>query len=221
MTKIEELLARIPPCARHIIDLPHGRFQSFPDLKPLGTFSAHVTMAPAEQKQWSIGGALPPNLFKPKSCPSGHGYGWTAEEALEAALIELECAQAEEMRPPILYHGTSKARFQKIMAEGALLCADVGVPVVCTSRSLKVAEYWASLAAQTDGREGRGDGTGVVLALDWSALDGAGFLLVNRSDPIWGDGECDWEEEVSCWSDIPDPRRFVIETRVYSKECLA
>jgi len=38
-------------------------------------------------------------------------------------------------------------------------------------------------------------------------LDGEGLLVLNYnlvpfSDPVWGDGECDWENEIECWDDI-------------------
>ena len=35
-----------------------------------------------------------------------------------------------------------------------------------------------------------------------SALETGGHWLTEFSDDVWGAGECDWEREVACWSEI-------------------
>ena len=44
----------------------------------------------------------------------------------------------------------------------------------------------------------------MVLVLDGEELLALNYDLAEFSDPIWGDGECDWEKEIECWDDI-DP----------------
>jgi hypothetical protein len=65
-----------------------------------------------------------------------------------------------------------------------------------------VAEHFARQSAQTDLEEERGDGTGIIISLSRAALDRAGYLLTDYSDAVWGDGACDWEKEIACWSPI-------------------
>src|SRR3954451_4292516 len=71
---------------------------------------------------------------------------------------------------------------------------------LATDRSF--AKYWPELASITDGKAGRGEGPGVILVLSHSALATSGHWLTEFSDDVWGEGECDWEREVACWSDI-------------------
>jgi hypothetical protein len=42
----------------------------------------------------------------------------------------------------------------------------------------------------------------VVLALDGEELLALNYNLGSFSDPVWRDGECDWESEIECWDDI-------------------
>jgi hypothetical protein len=42
----------------------------------------------------------------------------------------------------------------------------------------------------------------VVLVLDGEGLLALNYNLVPFSDPYWGEGECDWENEIECWDDI-------------------
>lgn len=39
----------------------------------------------------------------------------------------------------------------------------------------------------------------MLLVLDGEGLLALNYNLVAFSDPVWGEGECDWENEVACW----------------------
>jgi hypothetical protein len=46
------------------------------------------------------------------------------------------------------------------------------------------------------------DCSAVILVLDGEGLLAFNYNLVEFSDPVWGEGECDWENEIECWDDI-------------------
>ena len=98
----------------------------------------------------------------------------------------------------VLYHGTSQARRESILRDGMIRRAQSGPAKVALTNSVDVAAYWAALAADTDRQDGRGDGAAVVLCVDADQVSAEVY-----SDPIWGDGECDWEREVAVWGDVP------------------
>jgi hypothetical protein len=101
-----------------------------------------------------------------------------------------------------LFHGMSTPRWQSIQQDGFLRLPTVGDPKISLTPDRSVAEYWAELASISDKKEGRGDGPGVILVLSHSALETSGHWLTEFSDDVYGEGECDWEQEVACWSDI-------------------
>jgi len=101
-----------------------------------------------------------------------------------------------------LFHGTSTPRWQSIQQDGALRLPSSGYRKISLTTDRSVAEYWAKLAPIVDRKEGRGDGPGVILVLSHSALETGGHWLTEFSDDVWGAGECDWEREVACWSEI-------------------
>lgn len=105
----------------------------------------------------------------------------------------------------ILYHGTSETRFSSIMIEGVVRCAPYGIRCVSLSPNIEVAKYFAQLAADTD------DCDPIILRVARVRLESAGYDLDEISDDVWGDGECDWEEEVACWNDIPVEMFSVVE----------
>jgi hypothetical protein len=78
-----------------------------------------------------------------------------------------------------------------------------------TERS--VAEYWACHAVFGD-RHNRPhvQSRGVVLVLNGEKLLARGYHLTEFRDEIWGEGECDWENEIACWVDIERFRDFLI-----------
>lgn len=97
----------------------------------------------------------------------------------------------------VLYHGTTTKRWAAIQEVGAILPARIGVKVVSMTTERKVADYFADNSASFDKC-----GT-VILQIDRAALEKDGFVLEEFSDPVWGDGECDWEKEVACETPIP------------------
>ena len=42
----------------------------------------------------------------------------------------------------------------------------------------------------------------MILALDGEAVVGLRYVLQTYSDNCWGEGECDWENELACYQDI-------------------
>lgn len=100
-----------------------------------------------------------------------------------------------------LYHGTSWARWQSIQKDGVLKIAPSGVEGVSMTPDMEVATYFAELAADADESET------VILTLDRAALEEGGFEVEDFVDDVWdeeeGEGACEWEQEVICWSDIP------------------
>ncbi len=97
----------------------------------------------------------------------------------------------------ILYHGTSLDRAGSIMRDGVIRRARHGVQCVSLTDDPKVAHYFAALAADAD------RSTPVIIPVDGARLKRDGFELESHSDPVWGEGVCDWECETACWQDIP------------------
>jgi hypothetical protein len=104
----------------------------------------------------------------------------------------------------VLYHGTSTARLQRIRTAGRLRRATSGDQKVALTTERSVAEYFACNAAWADkhDRPPSADSSGVVLVLDGEGLLALNYNLTPFSDPIWGEGACDWENEIECWDDI-------------------
>jgi hypothetical protein len=105
--------------------------------------------------------------------------------------------------PWILYHGTSTARLRHILEEDCLRKANAGDQKVALTTEKSVAEYFACNAVFGDKHDRPNEeSTGVVLVLDGEGLYALNYNLVPFSDPYWGEGECDWENEIECWDDI-------------------
>ena len=96
----------------------------------------------------------------------------------------------------LLYHGTSKLRLDKILAENRLRAMSHRDSAICTSTKLYPAKYWANLSAWTDESEP------VIIKLDVKLLFDGGYTLTPYSDPIYGESECDWEREVDIWPEV-------------------
>lgn len=111
----------------------------------------------------------------------------------------------------VLYHGTSTARLNSILKEDRLRISDPGDPKVSLTTERSVAEYWACHAVLGD-RHDRADeeSSGVVLVLDGEKLLAREYDLKEFSDDLWGEGECDWENEIACWDDIEQFSDFLI-----------
>src|SRR5215472_12933048 len=103
----------------------------------------------------------------------------------------------------VLYHGTSTRRLKEILREKRLRASATGDRKVALTTEYSVAEYWASTAVVGDRHDYPDeDSRPVLLALDGEGLLELRYELEGHSDPFWGDGECDWENELACWSDI-------------------
>jgi len=116
-----------------------------------------------------------------------------------------------------LYHGTSTHRLQGILRENCLPVSETGDDqTVALTPDRSVAEYFAQLAVRGDW-----DFHGipeektrpVVLELDGDGLIEQNYDLQRYSDPVWGEGECDWEKEIACWQDIKPVEEVLIGFR--------
>ena len=106
-----------------------------------------------------------------------------------------------------LYHGTSTIRLQSILNESRLRRAGSGDEKISLTTERSVAEYFACNAAHADRDkrnrvQGGENSTGVVLILDGEGRLALNYNLNPFSDAVWGEGECDWENEIECWDDI-------------------
>jgi hypothetical protein len=103
----------------------------------------------------------------------------------------------------VLYHGTSTARLKCILTDGRLRKAPCGDQKIALTTERSVAEYFACNAVFADKHDHPDEESRpVVLVLDGEGLLALNYNLVPFSDPCWGDGECDWENEIECWDDI-------------------
>jgi hypothetical protein len=96
-----------------------------------------------------------------------------------------------------LYHGTTAKRLAKIEADGTIRIAPIGVAVVSMTATPEIAAFFAKVSNDYDKSKP------VILEIDDEALIRDGFVLEPFSDPIWGEGSCDWEQETICETDIP------------------
>ncbi len=111
----------------------------------------------------------------------------------------------------VLYHGTSTARLTSIIASDCMQTSRSATPVVSTTLEYSVGEYFACAAVFGDEHDQPDKPTlPIVLILDGEALLKSGYFLTEFSDDVWGEGECDWESEIACWSDIRPIREFVM-----------
>lgn len=97
----------------------------------------------------------------------------------------------------LLYHGTTLKRWAGIQEVGAIMPARTGVKMVSMTTKREVADYFANNSNSYDKT-----GT-VILQIDANALEKDGYVLEEFSDPVWGEGQCDWENEVICETQIP------------------
>jgi hypothetical protein len=119
----------------------------------------------------------------------------------------------------VLYHGTSTARLKRILEDGRLRRATIGDQKIALTTERCVAEYFACNAVFTDKHDHPDEESGpVVLVLDGEGLLALNYNLVPFSDPVWGDGECDWENEIECWDDIEPLGEVLIAVEPVSPE---
>ena len=121
------------------------------------------------------------------------------------------------MTAQMLYHGTSTPRLKLILEENCLRRQGFGGfpnPRVSFTPEQYVAEYWAKVSATAD-RDPRNrvpdgaDAAPVALVFDAEVLAGK-YTLVPYSDPIWGEGECDWECELYSRRSIKPLRKVLV-----------
>jgi hypothetical protein len=97
----------------------------------------------------------------------------------------------------VLYHGTSTRRLHGIFKENLLLTSKAGDPTIALTTERSVAEYFACSAVFGDRHDyPNEESSGVVLALDGEELLARNCDLTEFSDPVWGEDECDWENEM-------------------------
>lgn len=119
----------------------------------------------------------------------------------------------------VLYHGTSTARLKSILKNGRLRTSEPGDPKIALTTERSVAEYWACHAVLGDlDRHPGEESSGVVLMLDGERLLALNYDLTEFRDPIWGEGECDWENEIACWGDIDPLDEVLIEAEPVTLE---
>ena len=94
-----------------------------------------------------------------------------------------------------LYHGTSERRLRQILEMDCIRATGVKSAVSFSTR-FKPAHYWANMAASEDRSEP------VVLKMSGILLLEAQYKLIPFSDPVWGEGKCDWEYEVQIKEDV-------------------
>jgi hypothetical protein len=103
----------------------------------------------------------------------------------------------------VLYHGTSTARLKLILGENRLRKATSCDRKIALTTERSVAEYFVCNAVFADKHDRPEEkSSAVVLVLDGEGLLSLNYDLAEFRDPIWGDGECDWENEIECWDDI-------------------
>jgi hypothetical protein len=102
----------------------------------------------------------------------------------------------------ILYHGTSSYRLTQILRTNQLRPSPTVAPKISLTPERSVAEYFACNAVFGDHYDHPGMETEPVVL----TLDGEGLVaLMYDLEEHTGDGEeCDWENEIACWSAI-DP----------------
>jgi hypothetical protein len=119
----------------------------------------------------------------------------------------------------VLYHGTSSARLKGILEDDRLRRATVGDQKIALTTERSVAEYFACNAVFADKHDRPGeDSSAVVLTLDGEGLLALNYDLVQCSDPVWGEGECDWENEIECWDDIEPLEEVLIAVEPVASE---
>ena len=79
----------------------------------------------------------------------------------------------------------------------------VGRPKIALTPARSVADYFACNAVNGDRHDHPDDESDpVVLTIDGEYLYDLLYDLGSYSDPVWGDGECHWENEIACWDNI-------------------
>jgi len=108
-----------------------------------------------------------------------------------------------------------------MLKEDRLRTSSPANPKIALTTERSVAQYWACVSVFSDSRDHSGEeSAAVVLVLDGARLLTHNYDLTEFSDDFWGEGECDWENEIACWDDIGPFNEFLIATEpVASDRC--
>lgn len=121
-----------------------------------------------------------------------------------AKINKLNDEQIERSRWP-LYQGTSTRRLKEIRRDNCLRISATGERKIALTTERSVADYFACNAVFGDLLAHPGEKSEpVLLIIDGEARVADHYELEGYRDTIKGDGECDWENEIACWSDIDD-----------------
>ena len=102
-----------------------------------------------------------------------------------------------------LYHGTSSYYHEMIKADGVLRCAPHGDQHVSFSRDKSIAAKAAQTSVDIVNSDFDANATPVILKTSSEALKGAGLRHALFSSMVWGEGNCDHEQEIACYDDVP------------------
>lgn len=134
-------------------------------------------------------------------------------------MIDLENTNPPALKtsiPLILFHGTSARRFALIMHAGTINPGFSGNRHVSLTPSFGVACVWADSASSCSDYE---EGLPIVLSIDARGLIYRGFPDIEPfSDPVWGEGECDWEQEVACHGPIETDFIISVTSNILNKK---
>lgn len=130
--------------------------------------------------------------------------------------MNLEGDQATVASRWLLYHGTSSYRLKQILRENRLRPSQTGTQKISLTPERSVAEYFACNAVFGDRHDRPQEETKPVLLV----LDGEGLIaLLYDLEDYTGDGEdCDWENEIACYSDIEPLDEVLIRVEPVSED---
>jgi hypothetical protein len=110
-----------------------------------------------------------------------------------------------------LYHGTDTVSLRTIQTGNVLQPGNTGG--ISTTSDQRVAMFWAEMACFRQRREGDPSAKPVVLILDPFSIEDDGYDIYLFSDPVWGEGLCDWEQEERINGALENLDTYIIEVQ--------